>query len=133
MPQIGCLGDIPFIVSSNKTKTPNNIQWSGSARYGEHQRHLSTTLTEFTGIDPDKMSFDIMLSSELGVKVMSEIEKIASYKDRGKTLPLVLGSSSIGRYRWTIKNFKVSMKYFDPGGNLSTAVVSLSLQEYTRT
>jgi len=79
------------------------------------------------------MSFDIMLSSELGVTVMSEIEKIARYKDIGKTLPLVLGNSSIGRYRWTIKSFKVGMKYFDAVGNLSTAVVSLSLQEYTRT
>lgn len=133
MATVGCLGDIPFIVSSNRVKTPHNLQWSGSASYGEHQRHMSTTLTEFTGIDPDKASFDITLSSELGVNVISEIEKIASYKNGGRTLPLVIGDSSIGQYRWTIKSYKVGAKHFDSNGNLSTAVVSISLLEYTRT
>ena len=130
MPQIGCLGDIIFLVSSNVVETADNVQWSGSVRYAEHQRHLNNALTEFTGIDPDKFSFDMTLSTELGVNVMDELVKIWTYERKGIPLPLVLGEKGYGKYRWTIKNHKIGMKYFDPAGNLSTASVSLSLLEY---
>ena len=49
MGKIGCLGDIPFEVSSNKIQTPKNMKWSGSARYATHQRHGGDALTEFVG------------------------------------------------------------------------------------
>ena len=64
---IGCLGDIIFQVSEKTVRTLDNMAWSGSARYAVHERHLSNALTEFTGLDPDKITFDITLCSELGV------------------------------------------------------------------
>jgi hypothetical protein len=130
MPQVGCLGDIVFESSSNKTKTPSNIQWSGSARYAEHQRHLFHALTEFTGLDPDKMSFDIMLTADMGVDVMAELVKIWTYERQATALPLVIGEKPYGKYRWTIKSHKIAMRYFDAAGNLSAASVSLNLLEY---
>jgi hypothetical protein len=35
-------------------RTINNAQWSGSARYANHQRHLTNAKTEFAGINPDR-------------------------------------------------------------------------------
>ena len=84
--QVGVLGDIVFQVSSNVIKTLDNLQWSGSARYGEHSRHLTNALTEFTGIDPDTMSFDMELSAYLGVDPMAELVKIWTYERSGKPL-----------------------------------------------
>ena len=130
MAQIGYLGDILFEVSSDTIATPNNVQWSGSARYTEHQRHLNHALTEFTGLDADKMSFDITLASYLGVDVMAELVKIWTYERKGTTLPLVIGIKPYGKYRWTIKNHKIAMKHFDGKGNLESTVVSISLLEY---
>ena len=130
MAQIGCLGDIIFMVNSDQIETIRNVQWSGSARYTEHQRHLYHALTEFTGIDADKMSFDMDLAAELGVDVQAELVKIWIYERGGIAVPLVIGEKIYGKHRWTIKSHKTAMKYFDREGSLVVATVSISLLEY---
>lgn len=61
---VGCLGDVIFTVSRSVVRTLDNMTWSGSARYATHERHLTNALTEFTGLDPDKITFDILLSAD---------------------------------------------------------------------
>ena len=132
MAMIGCLGDIAFTVSSSVVRTLDNFQWSGSARYAAHQRHLGRGLLEFTGMDPDKISFDMTLSTQLGASPVREISKIAKYESKGRTLPLTIGSKAYGTYRWVITGHSVKAKTFDRRGNLSVVVVSVNLQEYAR-
>jgi hypothetical protein len=130
--QVGVLGDIVFQVSSNVIKTLDNLQWSGSARYGEHSRHLTNALTEFTGIDPDTMSFDMELSVYLGVDPMAELVKIWTYERSGKPLSLVVGERAYGKYKWTIKSHKIKMRTYDKKGNVTGASVSVDLLEYLK-
>ncbi len=132
MAMIGCLGDIAFTVSSSVVRTLDNFQWSGSARYAAHQRHLGRGLLEFTGVDPDKISFDMTLSVQLGASPVRELSKIAKYESKGRTLPLTIGSKAYGTYRWVITGHSVKAKTFDRRGNLSVVVVSVNLQEYAR-
>lgn len=132
MPQIGCLGDIIFEVSSRTVETINNVQWSGSARYAEHQRHLTNALTEFTGLEPDKMSFEMTLNAYLGVDPMAELVKLWQYERSGKALPLVIGEKGFGKYRWTVKDHKITMQHFDGHGNVTVATVSVNLLEYLK-
>lgn len=127
---IGCLGDVVFKVSSREVETITNAQWSGSARYAAHQRHLDNALTEFTGNDPDKFSFDIYLSEYLNIKVMPELVKLWGYMRTGKAVELVLGEKGYGKYRWNITSLIIKMQRFDTRGNLTEATVSVSLQEY---
>lgn len=108
------------------------MQWSGSARYSVHQRHLTNALTEFTGIDPDKMTFDIILSAYLGVDPMAEVVKVWKYERTGQAVPLVLGDKAYGKYRWNIVDHNMKMQTFDGDGNVTSATVSVSLQEYLR-
>lgn len=127
---IGCLGDIVFKVSSREVETLMNAQWSGSSRYATHQRHLDDALTEYTGNDPDKFSFDIQLSEWLNVKVQPELSKLWNYMRTGKAVELVLGDKGYGKYRWNITSLKIKMQHFDHRGNLVNATVTVSLQEY---
>ncbi len=130
--QVGCLGNIVFEVSSDTVETVNNMTWSGSVRYGTHQRHLTDALTEFTGIDPDKITFDIYLSAYLGVNPMEEVIKIWNYERDGTPVTFVLGTKIYGKYRWTITDHKMKAQTFDGDGDVTTATVSVSLQEYIR-
>lgn len=132
MAQVGCLGDIVFTVSSNVVETIDNVQWSGSVRFTEHQRHNTNALTEFTGIDADTMSFDMVLSAYLGVDVMAELVKIWTYERSGRALPLVLGDKGYGKYRWTITSHKIKFQTYDKRGALTGATVSVSLLEYLK-
>lgn len=132
MATIGCLGDIPFEVSSSTIQTLTNAKWSGAAKYSTHQRHAGNALTEFVGCDPDKFSFDMVLSAFLGVNPMRLVEKIITYTREGRTLPLVIGDKAFGRYRWTITNYNVRLQTTDGAGNVLTVTVTVNLQEYLR-
>lgn len=129
---VGCLGDIVFTVSSEVVETLNNMRWSGSARYAVHDRHGTNALTEFTGIDPDKFSFDIELSGYLGINPMAEMVKIWNYERSGEAVPLVIGTKAYGKYRWNVVSHTIQSKSFDGEGDLASATVNISLQEYLR-
>ncbi len=128
--QVGCLGEIIFSVSDSLVQTLNNAQWSGSARYATHQRHLKDALTEFCGLEPDTFSFEMVLSAFLGVNPQTEINKIWQYERSGEAVSLVIGNKAYGKYRWNIVSHKTKMQHYDNVGNLLHATVSVSLQEY---
>ena len=132
MGMVGCLGDIVFTVSDRTIKTIDNVTWSGSARYATHQRHGTHALTEFTGLDPDKMSFDIVLSAYLGVDPITEVVKLWNYERSGIAVPLVIGNKGYGKYRWSVLDHKMKMKTYDGRGNVTSATVTVNLQEYLR-
>ena len=137
MAVVGYLGKsasegIIFEVSEQTVRTLKNWKWSGSARYAVHNRHNFHALTEYTGMDPDKITFEILLKKELGVNPMDDIVKIWTYEREGIALALTIGCKGYGKYRWNIINHNVDIKYTDITGNPTEVTVSLTLQEYLR-
>ena len=130
--EIGVLGDIVFQVSEDKIVTPSNIEWSGSARHAVHNRHLQNALTEFCGRDPDKITLDIYLSSWLNVDPMGAIWQLFRYEREGKPLALTIGEHGYGRYRWCIISHTSVTHSTDGEGNITSATITLNLQEYLR-
>lgn len=129
---IGCLGDVAFTVSSEVVKTLNNFTWSGSAQYATHERHCGNALTEFCGLDPDKISFDVGLSVFLGVNPMDDLNKLWKYEREGTALPLTIGNKAYGKYRWNLINHTATFEQYDGKGNMLSCSVSISLQEYLK-
>lgn len=129
---VGCLGEIPFTVSSEAIQTLQNMVWSGSAQYGTHDRHLHGSLTEFTGSNPDGYTFDIVLSAFLGVNPMDSITELWTYERTGRAVPLVVGTHAYGEYRWTVLSHKIKVTTCDADGDILTATVSVTLQGYLR-
>lgn len=127
---VGNLGNIVFSVSPNRVETLFNVRQSGSAAYAEHKRHGGDTLLEFVGRNADSLSFDMILSEELGVDVWGEIEKIVSAEQSGEILRLVIGKKSYGRNKWVIIGHSVNMKRFDKRNRLVLAEASIELKEY---
>ena len=130
MAVVGCLGDILFQVSDQTITAINNVKWSGSARYSTHQRHNGNALTEFTGVEPDRMSFEIILPEERGKGARTELKKIWEYKRSGEALPLTLGTRPYGKYRWTILSLGLTVVNTDAKGNFISGTVAIELQEY---
>ena len=130
--QIGALGDIVFQVSAEQVKTIDKMVWAGQARYAKQDRHLNDSLTEFTGLEPDTISFEIMLSAYLGTDPYPDIVKIWQYERSGKALPLVIGERTYGKWRWVIEKHQIKMQNFDKTGNLLSATVSVDLLEYLK-
>ncbi len=137
MAVVGYLGrdansGIQFIVSREVFRTPKNMTWSGSARYATHERHETHALTEFTGLDPDNFTFDILLTAELGVDPLEDVVKIFNYERDSEALGLVIGGKAYGKYRWTIKDHKTKMEHMDAAGDMYAVEVSVELLEYLK-
>lgn len=132
MAVIGCLGDIVFTVSEATVRTLDNMTWSGSAQYTTHNRHLTHALTEFTGLGPDAITFDITFSLDLGTDPMDEMVKLWKVERNGVAVPLTIGTHCYGKYRWNIINHKMKVQASFRNGDIHTATVSVSLQEYLR-
>ena len=73
---IGILGNITFSASSRQVNTFDNMQWSNSARYASHDRHLRSTLLEFLGTDAGYITFDMRFSVYEGINPDTEIKKL---------------------------------------------------------
>ena len=130
--QIGCLGDIIFEVSDKVVKTIDKFKWNGSASIHTHSRHLDNSLQEFSGIEPDEITFTITLSKYLGADPLIDIVKIFDYERAGESVPLTIGSKAYGKYRWLIKSHKTTYEHYDRQGNVTSATVDLSLVEYLK-
>lgn len=124
---------IVFEVSDQTVLTLDNFKWSGSARYSVHNRHNYHALTEYTGIDPDKITFDMTLLAEHGVNPQTEVGKLWTYEREGTAVALTIGTKCYGKYRWNIVSHEMTAKYTDKRGDIAGAVVSVTLQEYLRT
>lgn len=128
MATIGSLGGIVFSVSTNQVKTFDDLKRSGSAKYASHNRHLKDTLLEFTGNDPDKITFSMNLSVFLGVDPQSEIAALRAAKHAGRIMHLVIGRQSYGN--WVINSLSEDYDRVDNKGNVLIANVSVSLTAY---
>ena len=123
---------IQFVVSREVFRTPKDMTWSGSARYATHERHNTHALTEFTGLDPDKFSFDILLTAELGVNPLDEVVKIWGFERDAEAVGLVIGGKGYGKYRWNVVKHETKIEYTDAEGNMYAVEVSLDLVEYLK-
>lgn len=129
---VGALGDIVFEVSHETVRTLDNLKWSGSARWATHERHKTHALTEYTGMDPDKITFDFYLSHFLGVTPMDELVKLWKYEREGTPVGLVIGSHGYGKYRWVVQRHDTSMESYGGTGDILSCKVSIELLEYLK-
>ena len=127
---LGALGDIVFEVSDDTAKTLSNLSWGGTASYATHKRHGYHSMTEYTGIGADTISFDMILSAYLGVNPQAVLSQLFIYERAGTTLPFVLGNKAYGKYRWVITKHSMKSQFFDGAGDLTQCKVTVSLQEY---
>ena len=127
---IGCIGAVPFYVSSEAVKTFETFQMSSSARYATHQLAYGNTLLEFTGTDPSQVQIEILLSAYLGVSPAAEYRQLEAYELNGIPVPVVMGDCAYGRWRWVITGLTYRPEYYDKYGNVASAKVSVTLKEY---
>ena len=112
---------IVFEVSDQTVRTLKNFKWSGSARYSVHNRHNYHALTEYTGMDPDKITFDMTLLAEHGVNPLEEVVKLWKYEREGTAVALTIGTKCYGKYRWNIVSHTMTAEYTDRDGNTAGA------------
>ncbi len=131
MAVIGSWGDIVFSVSREEVKTFDGLKWNTGAKYAEHKRHLKEPLLEFTGIESEKMSFSMLLSTNLGVDPIKEIAKLLKAMRAGEAHRLVIGTKAYGTNKWVITKVNNALNKYDNKGNLLQAKVTVNMTSYS--
>jgi len=126
----GCLGEIIFEVDLHSIRTIRNVVWGGMARYAVHQVHGQDAVTEFLGLEPDTLSFQMQLYSEYGAPPLPLLDALWAYERSGRPVPLAIGKKAYGKDKWVVLSHTTQMEVHDANGNLIGATVTVNLQEY---
>ena len=129
---VGSLGAVIFQVSDSTVLTLRDLSIKNNATISIHKNHLGGGLAEFTGSEPQRISFKLLLSAYLGVNIEKQIGRLENYLRSGTMLSLVLGHKTYGRYRWLLESFTQESVYTDKEGRITQCDVSVSLCEYLK-
>lgn len=129
---IGKLGSVVFEISNTKILTFDNLERSGSASIQTHSGHNKRSLAEFTGVEAQKLSLDIVLSEYFGVKPVKTQKELIEYCNKGTALELTINNGKIGTNRWLISDWKSKYETFGNTGAVRTITMSITLVEYLK-
>ena len=127
---IGSLGDIVFEVSDKKLLTANGITRSVGSNWTTHQLIGGKVKTEYSGAKLQSLSMTIQLNSRFGVRPRKMLDKLAEMAEGRKVYPLIIGGKPVGRNYWRITSVSESWGNIYSGGELASASVQLTLEEY---
>lgn len=127
---IGVWGDVVFTVSHDVVKTFDNYKRNESARWSKHDIHSQKQKAELIGIDAGKLSFTMHFSAFHGVNPREELNKFIKRVRSGEAHTLIVGSKRVGINKWYIPNVDETWNYVDNRGNVLTADINISMEEY---
>lgn len=130
---IGSFGNIVFEVSSDKKRTFDELNRSGSARIALHNRQGLKELPEFLGPGAETISFSMRISAYDGINPKEELETLRAYRDTGTAVLFVLNGEPVGDGYWLIESISEEHPVIDNKGRTVVATCSVTIREYTPT
>lgn len=131
MAQVGNLGKlIVFEVSDKMVRTFKTMSQTVKGRWATHEVIKGKPVSEFLGPGQRSMNLTIHLSTSLGVKPRTIIERIEKAVEEGTPYPFVLGGKKVGNYQWVITDMSETWDVIIKDGVLAAANLTLTLAEY---
>lgn len=127
---IASLGDIVFQVSTDKTKTFDELERTASARLASHDVIGGKPYTEFVGPGCETITFEMILSVSLKIEPEEEIKDLRKLRDTGEAVLFVLDGVPQGDGMWVVESITESYRYVDNRGRPGVILASVGLREY---
>lgn len=125
---IGSIGQLPFVCSSEKVLTFNNLTKEKSVRWAQHDVLGKKPVLEFVGYDLSSVSFSIRLDVSLGVLPEKGLQRLEKMMENRQYKTLIIGNEYLGRY--IIENISETRKYHNGNGVCLVAEATLKLKEW---
>lgn len=121
----------PATITIKATSLPFNAQIRQTEKTKAWEAYtLSGIAQEMAGANGMACLYESASDPYLGVDPMTEVVKIWNYERSGTAVPLTIGTHAYGKYRWSIKSHKMKAQTYDKRGDITSATISLTLQEY---
>ena len=127
---VGCMADIPVVVSSRYIRTFDDYSRSSSGRWAQHDIIGDKPVLEYLGPDVEKISFTMQLRADQGISPARELKKLRRLRDNGKVFPLVIGGSMVTNNMWVLESIDESVSFWGKAGSILSVKVNVTLKEY---
>lgn len=127
---IGNFGSIVFQTSDRKIVTPRGMQQTAGSSWALHDIFGGKQKAEYTGQVLRTISFEIILSAELGVRPRKTLEQLERMAEGMEAFPLVVGGRPVGENPWRLVSLSETWDTVLNRGELISAKASLNLEEY---
>lgn len=126
----GMLGpNITFKVTNKTLRTIKNLSRSNKANYSTHKLINKVGILEFTGVDPETITFEAIFSAWLGENPEKWRKKLYNLLKKGKAVTFVLGTSPIGG-QWVVESLSFNTELFWKDGTPGEYKATIGLKEY---
>lgn len=127
---IGTWGDLVFVVSDKEIKTFDDFSRTESARWAKHEVHGQKSKAEFLGSNAGSLTFTMRFDAFYGLNPREELNKFIKYVRNGAVNTLIIGGKRVGVHKWYMPDNKQDWNFFDNRGNVLTASITVSMEEY---
>lgn len=121
---------IVFSVSDRKVLTFENMTRTVGSQWATHSRIGKKDQVEYLRPALQKITFDMELNAEYGVKPRAMLDKLAALTEKGTVNTLVIGGKRVGKHKWRITDISEAWETIYNRGELARAKVSVTMQEY---
>ena len=129
---IGTFGPrVVFETSDQRIFTFQGLNREVSGRWATHEVANAKPKKEFLGPGAQTLSFTVRLSAAHGVRPRATLEEIARLVESGETQFLVVGGKPVSSHPFALVSASESWGTVLSGGELVSASISLTLEEYT--
>lgn len=130
---IGKLGSISFEATRKggkiKALSFSDLQRTGSAEYGEHERSLKKPDIEFLFPKRDELTLSIYVDAQYRVKPLEIKNKLVAYKNTGEVIQFVLGGKKVGSGYYVVTQVTENVQEVIAGGKVKRIVFEVGLKE----
>ncbi|WP_087064427.1 phage tail protein [Intestinibacillus massiliensis] len=127
---IGTYGGIVFETSDKCVLTPQSLQRTSGGSWATHKLHGVKPRTEFIAPSLRKVTFKLTLLATLGVQPRALLERLTQIAESRQAYPLVIGGKPLSDNPFRLMNLSESWDRMYNGGELVSATVSVTLEEY---
>ncbi len=120
--------DIVFEASADKVRTWHDARRTGRGRWVKHEVYAEKPKKEFIGPDLDTITLSVRLDINHGLVPRDELRKMRALMKTGVVMQFSIGGQYFGDF--SLESVDETWTRLDPKGVLTTAVVSLVLEEY---
>lgn len=122
--------DIIFRVSERQALTFQKLTHTIGSEWATHSRIGLKDQSEFIRPKLEGISFTMKVDATLGVKPRAMLDRLRLLVERGEINSFVVGGKRVGRYRWKITDVSEEWNIVLNEGELFSADVSVTMQEY---
>lgn len=127
---IGTLGQLPFVCSSKKVLTFNNLKRTNSVRWARHEIIGKKPKLEFMGADLSTASLTMRFDSSLNAPPLFYLNRVKKMLDNRMYKTLIIGGDYMGKF--VMEEVEEERLWHNGAGVCIAAEVRIALTEWTR-